>query len=644
MTTANRVTCDRWIMPRSSPLADCSENCVWPVHCFGHAFMRHQVLAGAVLLAVGSAACSGTARGTADIVDISEPPPDLGPAPKGPSPDFGTAVSQADAPPPVSGGTMMATQDGKRLVAADPDRDQVYIVSLADRSVVTVPLQRHDEPGRVIEDASGQAHVVLRGGGAIATIDLASGALLSRRAICAAPRGIAFDATGARVLVACEGGEVVQAGTASSAVPTTFTKLDRDLRDIVVSGTRIFVSRFREAETIELDTNGALVTRTTLFDNFGAGTAVLAWRMIAPSQTNGQPIVVHQSATTQVVETTPGGYGSGSSNDLSQVDQVSFGGGIVSSLVYDGVTTIPLPSHAVLPVDIAFDGKSLAVVAAGNGHTKSLPQIFVVNASVDGGIDFQATHLEVKGQATSIALLDAADPDTYAVLSREPAQIELIPSGVIIPLSTVSREDTGHAIFHSNSGSGLACASCHGEGRDDGHVWTFDSIGPRRTPSMLGTLNGTAPYHWDGDQADLPVLVDNVMTGRMNGPTIDPLQKSALQSWLFALPGPIAPTVTDAASVERGRVLFSSSDVGCTGCHSGASFTSPGTFDVGTGGRFQIPALIGVGARAPYLHDGRAATLTDRFNREIGGGDQHGKTSQLTTGQVADLVSYLGSL
>ena len=33
-------------------------------------------------------------------------------------------------------------------------------------------------------------------------------------------------------------------------------------------------------------------------------------------------------------------------------------------------------------------------------------------------------------------------------------------TGSIIPLSNVSRADTGHAIFHSNSSAGIACASC----------------------------------------------------------------------------------------------------------------------------------------------------------------------------------------
>ena len=44
------------------------------------------------------------------------------------------------------------------------------------------------------------------------------------------------------------------------------------------------------------------------------------------------------------------------------------------------------------------------------------------------------------------------------------------------------------------------------------------------------------------------------------------------------------------------------------------------------------------------MHDGCAATLTDRFTGTCGGGDRHGVTSRLDPLQIADLVAYLESL
>ena len=58
---------------------------------------------------------------------------------------------------------------------------------------------------------------------------------------------------------------------------------------------------------------------------------------------------------------------------------------------------------------------------------------------------------------------------------------------------------------------------------------------------------------------------------------------------------------------------------------------------------FKVPSLVGVGGRAPYMHDGCAATLRDRFGA-CGGGDKHGHTSQLSETELGDLIAYLESL
>ncbi|RLB56911.1 MAG: cytochrome C peroxidase, partial [Deltaproteobacteria bacterium] len=65
----------------------------------------------------------------------------------------------------------------------------------------------------------------------------------------------------------------------------------------------------------------------------------------------------------------------------------------------------------------------------------------------------------------------------------------------------------GRALFHGTSDAriardGRACASCHPDGRDDGLVWATPD-GPRRSPMLAGRLVGTAPYAWDGSQANL---------------------------------------------------------------------------------------------------------------------------------------------
>jgi cytochrome c peroxidase len=112
--------------------------------------------------------------------------------------------------------------------------------------------------------------------------------------------------------------------------------------------------------------------------------------------------------------------------------------------------------------------------------------------------------------------------------------------------------------------------------------------------------------------------------------------------WLEHLPVPAALPNVDKVAAAAGKVLFEDPVVACASCHSGPHLTNNQTLDVGTGGAFQVPSLLGVSARLPLMHDGCAATLADRFTKC--GGDKHGQTDQLSQGQIAELVAYLGTL
>jgi len=582
-------------------------------------------------------------------------------------PFFGATVTLAHAPPPISGGTLLVRDNATSAVASDPDRDQLYVVDLTNQKLTaTIPLTAGDEPGRLIEDGSGRVHVALRGGGAVATLDTATNQLVDRRDVCPAPRGIAYDAAHDALIVACNGGELVTLPAAGGA-PTRTLFLESDLRDVVIQSGQLFVSRFRQADVLEVDPEGH-VTRSFRPPVSAAGTEPdVAWRMLsvplASAPNTSELTMVHQRARPTPVSISRGGYGASSAGCQE------------TSIVETTVTTFegnwpheatPAVPGAVLPVDIAAspDGSTFAIIAAGNAKTVTLPSVFFVARNPEGPIAGSASgcaavsnRASVPGQATAVAFT----PDGKVwVQTREPAALWLVDTTpntaeahgpyvnvtASVVLSPDSREDTGHSIVHSNAGAFIACASCHAEGGEDGRAWRFQGTGgltpSRRTQSLRGTLNGTAPYHWEGDMKDVPTLAHEVFVNRMGGPVLADDQATALQSWLFALPAPHVSPV-DAASAARGATLFSSSAVGCAVCHSGPRFTNDLTLDVGTGGKFQVPSLIGVVWRAPYFHDGRAPELVDRFNQRIEG-DKHGHTSQLTTAEIDDLVHYLQTL
>jgi mono/diheme cytochrome c family protein len=627
-----------------------------------------------IAIAVSSLAVIGCAQS-----DVVEHPPDpgepgfnidmgFGGGFVGPQPTFGPTVSATTPPPPLSGGTLVMLHDGKTALAADPDRDRAYLVDLVNAKLSsTVTLTAGDEPGRAVEDGAGKLHLVLRRAGAVATIDPATAMVTERKAVCAAPRGIAYEAATDRVHVACAGGELVSLPAAGGDAVRTVA-LERDLRDVAVVGAQLWVSTFRTAQVIVVNGDGTVAKRLVLpndFSNFMGGTSPsVAWRML--SLPDGHVGIAHQRGSMGPVQTTQGGYGGPGGGC----------GGIVQSAVslVDG-TTQAISSlgigNVVLPVDLSYapNAQVIAVLSAGNAHTAELGQVslmalgeIVVPPPPDmggGGVDLgpvggggggclvNNSGIAVDGEATALAF-DASE--TLWVQTREPATLQQFSTNdfsrkAIVSLSTDSRADTGWAVFHSNSGASIACASCHPEGGEDARVWKFDALGPRRTQSLRGHVGGTEPFHWGGELPNFDSLVGEVYMRRMAGPLLAPDQKQVLFSWINAIPSLPASPAADAAAVARGKTLFEdTTHAACTSCHSGPELTNNSDADVGTGGKFQVPRLIGVSWRAPFLHDGCAATLTDRFTSCGGTTDLHGATSQMTAAQIADLVAYLQTL
>ena len=128
-----------------------------------------------------------------------------------------TVTMTAEPPPPISGGTLLVTADGRTAVAGDPDRHGIWVVDLSGSDIAFLPVGEREEPGRVVEDGQGRAHVALRRGGAVVTVDVAARAIVDRRDVCVAPSGLAYDAAADALHVACMGGELVTLPAAGGA-------------------------------------------------------------------------------------------------------------------------------------------------------------------------------------------------------------------------------------------------------------------------------------------------------------------------------------------------------------------------------------------------------------------------------------------
>lgn len=219
----------------------------------------------------------------------------------------------------------------------------------------------------------------------------------------------------------------------------------------------------------------------------------------------------------------------------------------------------------------------------------------------------------------------------------------------------------------------VSCASCHPDGLTDGRVWQ-NPEGNRRTPNLFG-LAHTHPLHWSADRDESqdfeytirgPLmrgrgLFEGTLKGNELAETMSGRSKDldALAVYTNSFPvrlSPHAPEGKLSDAANRGKAIFFDAKTNCASCHNGPYYSDSMTakpfklHDVGTGGdvrekmgsAYDTPTLLGVYRSGPYLHDGRAKTLTEVIT--LNTGDRHGTTSHLKSDQVNDLVAFLKSL
>ncbi|MGQ0508925.1 MAG: c-type cytochrome [Myxococcaceae bacterium] len=215
-----------------------------------------------------------------------------------------------------------------------------------------------------------------------------------------------------------------------------------------------------------------------------------------------------------------------------------------------------------------------------------------------------------------------------------------------------------HNAAMSNPTTGVSCASCHLEGRDDAHVWMFPD-GPRQTPALAGRMmRKTAPFHWSGEFSTLSEFMVHTTTLRMGGTGASDTMTNQVASYIDWLPQPQNPykTVTLSEKQARGQDLFFNK-AQCSTCHAGEMFTDNRMANVGTmvlsgsntddmiklNKGLNTPSLLSLARSAPYLHDGSAGTLKDRL-MATKNSNLHGQTKELTDAEMDDLVEYLKTL
>ncbi|MFP4500916.1 MAG: cell surface protein [Candidatus Hydrogenedentota bacterium] len=196
-----------------------------------------------------------------------------------------------------------------------------------------------------------------------------------------------------------------------------------------------------------------------------------------------------------------------------------------------------------------------------------------------------------------------------------------------------------------------SCVSCHPGGRADALNWDLlnDGMGnPKNTKSLL-LSHETPPVMITGVRPDAETAVragikhiQFAVRPEEDAQAIDAYLKS-----MTPVPSPLLVAGELSAQARRGKRVYEKA--GCAHCHSGKYHTDQALYDVGTGrGReenikLDTPSLVEVWRTAPYLHDGRAATIRDVLTT-CNPDDRHGKTSALAERALDALVEYVMSL
>ena len=244
-----------------------------------------------------------------------------------------------------------------------------------------------------------------------------------------------------------------------------------------------------------------------------------------------------------------------------------------------------------------------------------------------------------------------SDSLAWVNLDASPAAIASIALGDTNTLCQVRR---GERAFHDAKlcfQQWQSCASCHPDARADALNWDLlnDGIGnPKNSRTMLYS-HETPPVMITGIRPDAETAVRAGF--RFIQFAVVPEETSAaVDAYLKALrplPSPYLEEGALSASATRGKALFE--QAACGRCHSGPYYTDGKLYDVGLGpdelgiNTFVTTPLVEVWRTGPYLFDGRAKTMQEvltTYNQD----DQHGKTSDLSDEEIADLAAYILSL
>ena len=292
------------------------------------------------------------------------------------------------------------------------------------------------------------------------------------------------------------------------------------------------------------------------------------------------------------------------------------------------------------------DHEVVARIEGARGALFQASRKIAVDGFLGRGIKFKTLSRILQSHPSSHGMMPCCDfPPTEDDIALEPLVISTqhrLPPEV----------ERGRKLFFngadasmSSRASGVSCATCHAEGRNDGLTWSFDAGLPRRqTLSLAGNISRKGRVTWTSEVATVAHEVMLTSQGRMGGRGLDAqsaIDVAAYIDWSREADYPLKNAPIEGR-LAQGQALFYAPEIGCAGCHSGSQLGTDATFTLLGAEPTKAISLRGVSMTPPYFHDGSAQTLGEVLEQCRTG--FMGDTSGLSGAELETLELYLRSL
>ena len=263
----------------------------------------------------------------------------------------------------------------------------------------------------------------------------------------------------------------------------------------------------------------------------------------------------------------------------------------------------------------------------------------------------QRIPLEGNGPRCMLLANDKLYIPTYFadVLNVWDVKSQQLASVSLNPTREESVENRGERYFNDATNcfqNWQSCNGCHpGDGRTDGMNWDLmnDGVGnPKNCKSML-FAHVTPPCMISGIRATAEIAV-HAGFKYIQFFDIETAYAECVDAYLKSLqpvPSPYLVNGELSDKAKAGRKVFEKQ--GCGECHSGPYYTDQKKHRIGEDVEFDdgwdTPTLREVWRTAPYLFDGRAATMEEVFEVH-----RHGIERKISKREIEELTEYVNSL